>query len=175
MIITQEREIRDILRMRNKLIPLEWISKDMILVNCNPYYSSIVTQLMNHGLCPHNNGELFEQVNLEIPKEGEWKVWDMIDDDYVPYDTYILSWIRKNILPDTKYLFISHDICEGKPYKKLFSALQQKLESEMYKFISPYVEKSCTFKPDLFIEEYEGRKIFEWECPKNFKTKQNVR
>lgn len=139
-----------------------FIYPDMTLVNCFPEYSSRITQIVNHKLSYLNKDELFEVIELKMPYPNMGQVWDNAEKAYRGYTRYLIDWIRLNIFSNQKYLFVSADAsCNN--FLKLKNLIKGKLEYDDYRFASIYTHKERVFTPDIYVEEYEGKLLFQWE------------
>lgn len=149
--------------VNNILINSKWMDSDVILVNCGPQYSSRLTQLINHKTSFLNKNNLYEQISLELPLEGETQVWDYDTKEYLMFDKYLHNWMQKHLIfKENKFLFITNTIDTGKLHKKVRALINGKAE---YRFLSLYVNKDSDFTPDYYLKQYEkdNAPVFFWE------------
>ena len=142
----------------------DWMDSDVILVNCGPQYSSRLTQLINHKTSFLNRNKLYEQINLELPLEGESQVWDYDAKEYLAFDKYLHNWIQKHIIfKEAKYLFITNTIFTGKSLNKV--RLLMKGRTNEYKFLATNCAWESIFKPDIVFRQYgiSEPPVFFWE------------
>ena len=144
-----------------------WMSSEVIIVNCFPYYSSRLTQYVNHRLSHLNKNELYEQVVLEMPHNSSNQVWNSISKSYEIFDTYLKSWVNENVYSSVKYLFVSSDTTEVRELNKIRTSVRQVLDNSNFRFASLYIYKNSKFIPDYYVyevdREKQGEILFQWE------------
>lgn len=145
----------------DKIVETDWLKPDTILVNCFPEYSSRLTYLLAHKLSYLNNNELYEVVDLKMPYKTMIQVWDPDDMIFKMYGNYLSDWIRKNLHPSNRYLFVASDVFN--PFQKLKSMLKGKIDNENIRFATLFKPRDATFLPDIFAHEYAGTLLFQWE------------
>lgn len=147
-----------------------WINSSTIIVNCSPEYSSRLSQTLNHQLSSLNKNELFEQMDFSTPYGTYSQVWNNLSKNYENFDTYLKNWIYDNIYP-TQFLFVSAGVVGGRELNKLKLSLRGKLENELFRFASLYVQDDSVMTPDYYIQKFnkeqEGGLLFSWENPQN--------
>ncbi len=167
--ISYKKEILDSLELVNIIKKDEWINSSTIIVNCSPDYSSIPTQILNHGLSHLNGNELFEQLSVEMPYPTMSQIWNRETLEFQHYDRYLQEWANKYLSRQYNYLFIDSATLRGKNFAYLKNVARTKIDN--YKFASLYLEKSSIFTPDYYVEQYDkdirGNVIFEWENANN--------
>jgi hypothetical protein len=165
MKISLEKEIQDIIVLKEKIDQDKWIDSKTIFVNCSPDYSSIVCQILNHSL---SSTDLFEEIILEMPYPVSNQIFDRYELEYKDFDRYLSEWVKKYIDSDYKYLFIDSGTLRGKNFTKVRNQVKNKIDC---KFASLYVQDDSIFIPDYYVEKFnfitQGGLIFEWENPKN--------
>lgn len=159
--VTYERERKDYDYLIDNIKESQWIDSDTIIINCKPEKSSIIAQIANHKLSHLNRNELFEQMNLEIPDEDMSQIWDPQSREYILFDRYLVNWVLS--LPKAKFLFISADISNIKPYIHLKLLIKSRLEPDQYRFATCYMQKNSDFKPDFYHIVHNDRVIFQWQ------------
>ena len=151
----------------DKIAKDRWVGRDTILINCFPDYSSRFAQLLNHKLSYMNNNELFECINLELPYPNMSQVWSQEDKNYLPFDRYLLNWVRTHMHSLSTYLFITNSITTGKNLTKVRNAVKSRMDTANYRFCSIYVEEESSFIPDYYAQMYDkysqGGLLFSWE------------
>lgn len=166
-LITYEKEHIDSLSLIEKIVESKWVTKDTVIINCNPEYSSRITQLVNHKLSFLNKNELFEVRNLNMPYPVGPQVWDNDDFTYKLFIRYLSDWTRKNISSSEKYLLLSSDI-SGSEFGKIRLFLKDKTDLENFRFGTIYLDNSCTFVPDFYVEKVPTKSIiYQWENANN--------
>lgn len=137
----------------------KWFDETVILVNCSPWYSSRLTQLVNHKLSYLNGNDLFEVLNLEIPMPGMMQVWSPEDIEFRMFDKYLSDWVYKFVDEVPKYLFISAHPFVEKHFTKIKSVLRGNAD---YKFAMTHNQE---FPADYVVETIpkENRLLFAWE------------
>lgn len=165
--VSYEKENLDSTKLIKQMIDSNWVSKDTILINCSPDYSSRITQLVNHKLSYLNYNELFEVIDLEMPYPTMSQVWDRIEQEYHMYIKYLANWVHKHIRKDKQYLFIDSATCRGNNFAKVKAMINGRIDDDNYRFASIYLQSDSIFKPDYFTEVFnkstQGGLLFEWE------------
>lgn len=168
MLVNYQKEINDIFKLSQIIKNDNWISDNLIIVNCSPDYSSICCQVINHDLSKINNNELFEQISLEMPYPTSNIIFDREKLDYENFSRYLYLWNQKYISKDYKYLFIDSGTLRGVNFSKLRSIIKDRCD---FKLASLYVQDNSILTPDYYVEKFnfekQGGLIFEWENPKN--------
>ncbi len=160
-LIDYEKEARDSRELGQMIESGGVVYSHTILINCDPYYSSRLVQLINHKLSHLNGNELFEVIDLQMPTPNMSQVWDPNDKTYRVYGPYLSDWIRRNIKSSFSYLFLTSAIEDNSNFVKLKNAL--KGESIEYSIATPYVQTGSLVTPDFFIEKTQGRILYQWE------------
>lgn len=161
--ITFQAELFDTLTLIEQIKQSNWVDKSLVIVNCNPLYSARLSQMINHKLCYLNKDELFESIDLEVPSSIMSQVFNRDKYEYQLFDTYLQYWSALNIY-DAKFLFVTTNL-SNKNLSKIRFAIKDKLDTDMYRFASLYVEPD---KPlDFYVKEITNP-LFEWQ---NSKTK----
>lgn len=167
-IIGYDKEIRDTLRLAMTIKEDEWVDENTIIVCCSPDYSSLTCQLINHSLSSLTDGELLEQIPMEMPYPTMSQIWDRELGQPIPWDKYLLDFFHK-IPRAEKYLFIDSCTLRGKNFAAVKRVARAKQLS--FKFACVYLDKDSIFAPDYFTEvtdrEEQGGILFEWENPNN--------
>lgn len=161
--VTYDKELSDTKKLISKIKESGWITGDVTLVNCGPDYSSRLVQMINHGLSHLNLDELFQIVNLEIPLPNMSQVWSQVDKAYLPFEKYLIDWVRFNVEVGANYLFIFSDVLDDKILPKIRSQIRSKLGFEQYRFASLYVQDSTAVHPDFFVELFNDTILYQWE------------
>ena len=145
-----------------------WISRDTIIVNCFPNYSSRLVQYVNHKLSHLNKNELFEVINLEIPYPNTNQVWNGECKCIENYDSYLRNWVMDKIFTN-KFLFVSSDMMEMRNFNKIKLSVKQLLGYENFRFATLYSEESSVvdYCTERLNGEEQGRILFEWENSDN--------
>ena len=167
--ISLAKEIADTYTLVDRIAKDEWFDSSVKIVRCNPEYSAISTQILNHKLSFKNDNELFETIDLEIPYPIMSQVWNQDKQDYELFDRYIQEWIKKNAYRESKYLFMETSLSEIRSYVKLKLSLKQKLPPSQYKFSTLYLLENNVFQPDYYIQRLTSEQLplFEWENSEN--------
>ena len=161
--VSYEKEIFDTLTLVKRIKESDWITSDTIIVNCNPNYSSIVTQILNHKLSHLNKNELFEVLNLNMPYPNMIQVWDAEEQVYKQYIRYLADWIRRTISNSNKYLFLSSDSGTDSNFARLRTSMKGKIELDQYAFASVYLQENNYFTPDFYVEKFTDPIVYQWE------------
>lgn len=160
--VTYDKEDGDTRTLIEKVKQAGFIYPDMLIINCFPEYSSRLVHMVNHSLSHLNKHELFEVIDLKMPYPNMGQVWDNQEKSYRGFTRYLMDWIRLNINSHDKYLFLSTEAsCNN--FLKLKSLVKSKLEYANFLFASIYTHKERVFTPDIYVQEHEGRVLFQWE------------
>lgn len=169
--ISHEKETVDSGKLIKQIADSNWLTKDTILINCSPDYSSRVTQLVNHKLSFLNKNELYEVVDLPMPYPIMNQIWDNLEKNFIQFEKYLAEWVRKYITSNDKYLFIDSGTLRGKNFSRVKQAIRYKLEPDSYRFASLYLQSDSIFTPDFYVETFnkatQGGLLFEWENTNN--------
>ncbi len=157
--ISHGKELFDNLSLIEMIKQSGIIRENTVLVNCNPDYSSSLVQLVNHKLSYLNNNELFERIDLEVPQEGMSQVWNRVDQEYQAFGAYSSDWVRRNIVEDYSYVFISSFVTNFRHYRNLQSILAGKKVA----FATTYLEEGSDWKPTFHVEQFKKPILFEWQ------------
>lgn len=146
--------------IENLIRDIKSLSSNTQLINCNPLYSSRLTQIINHAL---SKSSLLEITNLEMPQLGHNQVWD--GENYVLYDTYLKSWVSNNLFDkNLNYLFITDSIYNSSVFNKLRLILNK--TQTQYKFATLIANPKLNFLSDYIGIELDVPFIYSWENPK---------
>lgn len=159
--ISIEREVADSNYLIDKIRQDDWIDKDTVIVNCSPEYSSRLVQLVNHRLSFINNNELYEVLNLELPKRDMSQVWDSNEREYRLFDKYLYEWAAKNVVKDYRYLFVTNTIYTGKNINKLKLVMNTK--GVDFKIACVYMSDKSAILPDYRQKMFVDEPVFFWE------------
>lgn len=129
----------------------EWLDDGATIINCSPYYSSILSQRVAQAF------SINSIIPLELPTAIQSQVYNMEEDRFQPFQSYLSWWMYKYIYPKEKYLFVSHI---GHP-SLLKVRANMNLKGEEGKFASLY-RIAGSFLPDYYITE-ETNPRFSWE------------
>lgn len=169
--VSYEKESLDSTKLIKQIAESNWLTKDTILINCSPDYSSRLCQLVNHKLSYLNKNEVYETIELPMPYPIMSQIWDNLEKQYFQFEKYLADWVRKYISSHGKYLFIDSGTLRGKNFTKVKQAIRYKLEPDSYRFASLYLQSDSIFTPDFFVEKFEkdtqGGLLFEWENTNN--------
>lgn len=168
--VSSEKEKEDTSKLINKLLDDDWVSGEIIIVNCSPDYSSILVQRVNHRLSSINKHELFEVVDLQMPYPNTNQIWNPHTKEYENFDSYLKKWVTDNVYK-SKFLFIDSGTLRGKNFTKVRLSLKQYSNIMDCRFASLYVQDTSIFIPDYYVEKFnkekDGGLLFEWENFKN--------
>ncbi len=136
----------------------DWVDGDTILVCCQPDYSALPIQLVNHSL---SGNQLREQLFFEIPLPSNNYVFNRFSQSYEKFDKYLVSWVS-SLDKDYKYLFLSSHIDElgDRNYSLLTSLLRNNVN---YQLGTLYLQEKSIIKPSYSVEQYKGVIQYEWE------------
>lgn len=162
--VSYEKEVQDTLVLVNELRESNWVSSDMVIVNCYPDYSSIVSQIVNHKLSYMNRNELYEQINLEMPYPSMAQIWNRNTFEYEMYDRYLAEWVNKNVSQDMKYLFVTALMVSPAPFTKLKGLMRDKAD---YKIVSLYSQSSIDTDFNIKQVPAQDRILFGWQNSNN--------
>lgn len=165
--ISLEKEYNDTLKLVEIIKNEGWVDNNTVIVTCSPDYSSRLSMEVNHRLSHLNKNELYEQTILEMPYPNTTQIYNSQTHDYQLFDTYLFEWIKQQVYPSYKYLFIDSGTIRGKNFNKVKLCIRKELEPENYRFASLYMEKQSIFVPDYLVEIYDhttqGGLLFHWE------------
>lgn len=164
--VTYDKEDKDIEILIGLLKEADWLKRDTFFINCFPEYSSRLTHLLSHKLSYLNNHEPFEVLDLKMPYPNMVQVWDNEDKMFKMYIKYLSDWVRKNINKVERFLFIGTDT-SGSNFTRLKSMVNGRVDEENYRFATLYKSKEGIFLPDYYVQEYEGKVLFQWENSNN--------
>jgi len=163
--ISYEKELSNTLSLISMIKSSGWIDSNTVIVNCFPEYSSNLVQITNHKLSHLNDNELFPVIDLKIPYPTMSQIWDLNEMKAVGYDNYLYSWARQYLDTETKYLFLSSFIIDGKNYNKIWQATRSRMSECM--FATSFLERSSSFTPNFYAEMYDkeinGGLVMAWE------------
>lgn len=163
--VPYEKEVSDSKKLALLIGDSGWIGDSMVIVNCNPDYSSRLVQSLNHGLSYLNGNELFPTVQLELPYPSMNQVWD--GKEYRQFEKYLADWVRYNIEAGFSYLFVMSDVLYSKELVKVRAQVKGRTDFENFRFASVYVQDDCLFVPDYFVEKFnkesQGEILYQWE------------
>ena len=169
--ISPQKEVDDMLRLCTLIEEEKWVDNSTTIINCNPDYSSIAVQYINHTLSKLNKNELFPVINLEMPTPNMSQVWVAYEDNYELYDTYIDKWIKKYLFASHKVLFVQSSVVRGRNFNKLKLCFKDIIGRENYRLASLYVDSSSLVIPDYYVQKFDKEKdgglLFWWENPNN--------
>lgn len=161
--VSYEKELEDSKKLVKMIIESGWVAPDMVIVNCQPEYSSRLSQFLNHKLSYLNKNELYECINLEIPYPIMSQVWDAKERNFQFFDKYLPEWVRQNISTSSNYLFVTSVMDSRRNYGRLLAQVSSKLESEYFKFASLYSNIGPVNLSDFCVQDIEQGVAFEWE------------
>lgn len=168
--ISLEKERDDTASLLHMIKEDGWIDSSTIIVNCSPDYSSRLSQTINHQLSVINKNELLEQIELEMPYPNTNQIWNKQEKEYQSFDSYLKRWVATNIFTN-KFLFVDAGTLRGKNFNKVKLSVRPRLENELFRFASLYIQDDSIFIPDYYIETFNKEKhgglLFEWENPLN--------
>jgi hypothetical protein len=159
--ISYAGEIIYTMKLISKIVHSGFVDANTVLINCQPEFSSILCQRVNHKLSYLNDNKLLEQYPLEIPLKGVKQVWNELTGEYEPFELYLSNWVRK-LDKSRKYLFLTN-IVHSSAYNKLMSLLKASFEEGGYRLGCLFVSTESGLNPDFYVEEVDGRVLFEWE------------
>lgn len=169
--ITYEKEELDSISLINQIAESGWIDKDVTIINCSPDYSSRLTQLINHKLSYLNDNETFEVIDLPMPYPIMSQIWDTQEAKFIQFENYLFDWIRKYIIPTSKYLFVDSGTLRGKNFTKVYQGIKGRVDLDKIKFASLYLQSDSIFTPEFFVQKFDKEKqgglLFEWENVNN--------
>jgi hypothetical protein len=167
--VSYAKEMADYQTLIDEIIleDLKWIDNSLTIVNCDPAYSSILCQIVNHKLSYLNKHELYYQVSLEMPPPTMSQVWPAESEEPELFDRYLGTWVNKNLKKGNKYLFLSSSSITGRNLNRVLHQVNTKLDREDYRFGVVYKEEQSLFKPDYYVQTYnklkQGGLLFNWE------------
>jgi hypothetical protein len=169
------RELTETNYVIQKLVDSKWMNSDVIIVNCAPRYSSRLTQLVNHKTSYLNKNQLYDQIDLDIPLEGENQVWCSDEKEYIPFDRYLANWVRKHSQFNNKYLFVSNCVFTGKHFNKIRLSIKDNVGLDNFKFLCLRLCSDSIIKPDFFYQMFtkDNSPIFFWENKNKTSTHEN--
>lgn len=159
--ISTEREQTDINYLTETIKQDKWIGEQTIIVNCSPEYSSRLVHMLNHRLSHLNNNELYEVINMEIPKRHMVQVWDQYTAEFRMFDRYLNDWMRQYAVKDFKYLFVINSIFSGKAMGKLKTIAR--IKGIDFKIACLYVSDYTAVHPDYTQKMFKDEPLFFWE------------
>ncbi len=160
--IGEDRETIDQNRLINRIYESGFVDGDTVLINCQPDFSSILTQRTNHKMSFVNNNSLFESYSLEIPTKGMKQIWNRDELEFQSFDLYLHSWVKKYTSNKLKYLFLA-SVIHSEAYNKLTSLLKGTFSEEQFMVACVYLSELSSVVPDLYVEKVPGRVLFSWE------------
>ena len=168
--ISYEKQIADINLLVEKLKADHfqgdgWIGENLVLVNCAPNYSSILTQIVNHRLSHLNHNECFETLTLELPPVSGSQVWNPIEQEYVSFEGYLNWWNSRMVHTRAQYLFLTSAIIgTGRNFVSILRKFRG--DRNKLKLACVYLDNESIVTPEFHVEQLEKRKgkpLFEWE------------
>jgi hypothetical protein len=152
--INQKKEKRDIKELIEWLKPI--VTKDTIIVNCSPDYSSIISQQVIHAYFDNP----LTMINFDMPFPNT-----PFESEYPSYCKDFVFDLQK----DTHYIFIDSGVLRGKNFKTLHDTLVD-FSVTNFTFASLYVQDDAIFTPEYYVEKFnkknEGMLLFWWENKK---------
>lgn len=151
--ISREKEYKDIQTLIKMLKPI--VTKDTIVVNCSPDYSSIISQQVIHAY--FDNPLCMECFNMPFPNTEFEKVYDKHCEEFA-----------KTLEPNTHYIFIDSGILRGRNFKTLYENLLLYADNSIeFDFACLYSQDDAIFGADycvqFFNKEKDGMLLFWWE------------
>lgn len=151
--ISREKEYKDIKKLIELLRPI--ITKDTIIINCSPDYSSIINQQVIHAY--YDNPLQMCPFDMPFPNTEFEKV----------YPSYCKEFAEK-LEPNTHYIFIDSGILRGRNFKTLYNNLELHThKSTNYHFACLYCQDDAIFNADYCVDwfnrEEDGMLLFWWE------------
>ena len=162
--ISSEAEILNNIKLLEKIKESGFVNKDTVLVNCQPQFSSSLSQFTNHKLSHLAGNRLLEQLTLEIPLKGMNQILDPETFEYQYFELYLQRWIKKYVGPDLTYLFLTN-IMHNSLYNRIVSHM--KASEAGFRTAAVYVSTESVLQPDFYVEKTDGRILFEWENSDN--------
>lgn len=156
--VTYQQEIQDYLQLIAEIVNDPWVDSSLTLVNCNPEYSSYLSQILNHKISFINSNTLFEELQLKFPPKDMVQVWD--EGEFKPFDKYIEYWFSV-LDPDYKYLFVFSVFPEERHFKKFKGCVKSRLDTHQYKVACTYIPSQYSNLVDYKVKEINP--IFEWQ------------
>jgi hypothetical protein len=131
------------------------ITKDTVIVNCSPDYSSIISQRVIHAYFDNP----LTMVNFDMPFPNT-----PFEKEYPEYCKKFV----KNLDPDTHYVFIDSGVLRGRNFLEIWNSLEDgSHDSTTYEFASLYVQDDAVFTPKIYVEKFnrekDGMLLFWWE------------
>lgn len=148
-----QKETNDIYKIVDMIYDDNWVTEDTIFVNCNPMYSSFITQILDNQIGTH------QVLNLEVPNKIRNAVWNAEQLDYQDFTKYLYEWKIKYLNKKDTYLFIDSGLTSDVNMAKIKNMVKDRAT---FKFCSLYYKQNKNFKPDYFLE-IENEFSFEWQ------------
>lgn len=151
--ISRQKEYRDIKKLIEMLRPI--ITKDTIIVNASPDYSSIISQQVIHAY--FDNPLQMQPFDMPFPNTEFEKL----------YPNYCREF-AESLQPNTHYVFIDSGILRGRNFKTLNDNLMMYAhKSTSFDFACLYCQDDAIFNADYcvdwFNKEEDGMLLFWWE------------
>jgi hypothetical protein len=152
--VNRKKEKKDIEKLIKLLKPI--ITKDTVIVNCSPDYSSIISQQVIHAYFDNP----LTMINFEMPFPN------------TPFELKYPEYCRRftlNLLRNKHHVFIDSGVLRGRNFKTLYDTLVD-FSYTNFTFASLYVQDDAIFTPEYYVEEFnrkdEGMLLFWWENKK---------
>ncbi len=167
--ISYSTEIVLSIRLITKIVESGFVDANTVLINCQPEFSSSLSQRVNHKMSYLNGDKLMEQYSLEIPLKNVKQVWNEKIEEYENFDLYLQQWVKK-LDKSRKYLFITN-VIHSSAYNKLMSLLKNTFEEGGFRLGCLFLSSESGLSPDFYVEKVNGRVLFEWE---NYNNKDRI-
>lgn len=145
----EERDIRTLVRL---LKP--HIRKEVVIVNCSPEYSGIISQRLVHAYFDNP----LEMLCFDMPFPGS--------DFELTYVQYCKEFVS-SLDSEKYYIFVDSGVLRGKNFETLSLELQLSSKGLKYIFASLYVQDDSIFTPHVYVEKFsrenDGMLLFWWE------------
>ena len=155
--VSREKEYKDIGILIKMLESV--VTKNTIIVNCSPDYSSIISQRVIHAY--YDNP--LQMTNFDMPFPN------------TPFEEIYgehCKQFAETLEPNTHYVFIDSGILRGRNFKTLYYNLMMYAhKSTSFDFACLYCQDNAIFNADFCVEwfnrEEDGMLLFWWENEKS--------
>jgi len=168
-LISLEKEFSDALVLADQINNSTWLKdskQKIVIVNCSPDYSSVLSMLLAHKLSVHNNHIPLPLFHLQMPYPNSTPM----DTKECHVSTYELFG-KLAALDNPKILFVDAGVLRGLNFTALRDNALKEFPQENIAFACLYLQNNSVFVPEFYVEKFDpneqGGLMFHWENPAN--------